>query len=75
MTQRLLRHIPTGILHAYQPAFAVRPDFEEVIDVETRVVEVTDVVEKPARRAKKAAAEVAPTDEAAIQADASRGLP
>ena len=40
MTDRLLRHIPSGVLWVYQPAFATRPDFEEVIDVP--VVEVAD---------------------------------
>lgn len=44
MTQRLLRHKPSGILHAYQEIYAVRPDFEEVedpnvIDVEAKVIE------------------------------------
>lgn len=39
MTQRYLRHKPSGIIHAYQDIYAVRPDFEEIIDVETRVVE------------------------------------
>lgn len=72
MTQRLLRHIPSGILYAYQPAFAVRPDFEEVIDVEAREVPATET--RPSRR-KKEAAPVAAVDEDALSADASRNLP
>lgn len=48
---RLLRHIPTGILHAYQDIYAIRPDFEEVINVEARVIEgPAPVVEKPRRK-------------------------
>jgi hypothetical protein len=55
MTQRLLRHIPTGILYAYQDIYAIRPDFEEIIDVESRVVE-EPAAEAPVKktRAKKA---------------------
>lgn len=45
MTQRYLRHIPSGIVHAYQDIYAIRPDFEEIIDVEARVVE-----EAPAKK-------------------------
>ncbi len=57
MTQRYLRHIPSGVIHAYQDIYAIRPDFEEIIDVEARVIE--DVpVKKP--RAKKPEAVEAP---------------
>lgn len=58
MTQRYLRHIPSGVIHAYQDIYAIRPDFEEIIDVEARVIEDApakkprlkkpDVVETPA---------------------------
>ena len=51
MTQRYLRHIPSGVIHAYQDIYAIRPDFEEIIDVESRVIEDTPVPKKP--RAKK----------------------
>ena len=60
MTQRLLRHIPTGILYAYQDIYAIRPDFEEIIDVESRVVEEpAPVVEKPRRKKADATADAA----------------
>ena len=52
MTQRYLRHIPSGILHAYQDIYASRPDFEEIIDVESRVIEDVPAPKKP--KAKKA---------------------
>ena len=51
MTQRYLRHKPSGIIHAYQDIYAVRPDFEEIIDVESRVIEEAPAPKKP--RAKK----------------------
>lgn len=51
MTQRYLRHKPSGIIHAYQDIYAVRPDFEEIIDVESRVIEDTPAPKKA--RAKK----------------------
>lgn len=53
MTQRLLRHKPTGILYAYQDIYAIRPDFEEIIDVESRVVE-EPAVETPAPKKTRA---------------------
>lgn len=46
MTQRYLRHIPSGIVYAYQDIYAIRPDFEEIIDVESRVVEDTPTQKK-----------------------------
>lgn len=51
--ERLLRHIPTGILYVYQPAFANRPDFEEIINVEAKVI---DEPAPKARKKKEAAA-------------------
>ena len=59
MTQRLLRHKPSGVLYAYQDIYAIRPDFEEVIDVESRVIEDAPA-EAPAKktRAKKSDASV-----------------
>ncbi len=49
MTDRMLRHKPTGVLYVYQEAFANRPDFEEVINVESRVIEDP----APAKRKKR----------------------
>ena len=71
MADRMLRHIPSGVLYVYQPAFAMRSDFEEIINVEAR--EVKD----PKPRSRKAADVPAPpaVDNDAISADASRGLP
>lgn len=37
MTTRFLRHKPTGVLYVSQPAFAVRADFEEVVEQDTHV--------------------------------------
>ena len=70
---RMLRHKPTGVLYVYQPAFAMRDDFEEVIDVEAR--EIKDPT--PAPRSRKVADAPTPpaVDDTAVSADASRGLP
>lgn len=50
MTQRLLRHIPTGILYAYQDIYAQRKDFEEIIDVEAKEIP-EPVARKPRAKA------------------------
>lgn len=84
MADRMLRHIPTGILYIWQPAYAQRKDFEEVVEeaapevVETPAEEVT----KPRARRVKAldpqpVVEVEPVvvEEERIQEDASRDLP
>lgn len=68
MADRLLRHIPTGVLYVYQPAYALRADFEEIIDVEAKEIPTP----KPRAKAK---AEVHKVDDEALSADASRGLP
>ena len=57
MTPKYLRHIPSGIIHAYQDIYAVRPDFEPVVEEA-----VTPKVEAPTikkTRAKKVTATVA----------------
>ena len=72
MTQRLLRHIPSGVIYAYQDAFAIRSDFEEVVTVvEAPEVKEPAPVKKPAKRPKY---EVSAIDEELLSADASRGL-
>lgn len=74
MADRMLRHIPTGVLYVYQPQFATRPDFEEIIDVEAR--EIPDPVEPTPRKTRKAAAPApAMIDEEKLAEEASRGLP
>jgi len=72
MADRMLRHIPTGVLYVYQDVFAMRDDFEEIINVETR--EVPDSEVRVARRAKPKA-EVASVDGEALGEQAGRGLP
>ena len=52
MTQRYLRHIPSGVLHAYQDIYAIRPDFEEIIDVEAKVIEDVPAPKKITRTKK-----------------------
>jgi len=69
MADRLLRHIPTGILYAYQDVFAQRPDFEEILDVESRVVE------EPAAKKPKAKKVEYKVDNDILGVEASRGLP
>jgi hypothetical protein len=88
MADKMLRHIPTGTLYVWQPAFAQRPDFEEVVEepvAEEPALGAEPVETKQTRRAKKTAqAEVvAPAveepaplfDDSSLSADASRGLP
>lgn len=57
MNNRMLRHKPSGVLYVYQEAFANRPDFEEIIDVESRVVDEPAPVKT---RKKREAVETAP---------------
>lgn len=54
MTQRYLRHKPSGIIHAYQDIYAIRPDFEEIIDVESRVIGTTVEIKGDTPAPKKA---------------------
>jgi hypothetical protein len=91
MADKMLRHIPTGTLYIWQPAFAQRADFEDYVPEPEPVVEAPAVVDAPAPKAKtsRKKAEAAPepepvvkyapepafVDEAALSADASRGLP
>lgn len=70
MADRLLRHIPTGQLFVYQEAFAARDDFEEIIDVESRIID-EPTVKKP--RAKRP--EVEKVDDETLGVEAARGLP
>lgn len=72
MADRMLRHIPSGVLYVYQDVFAQRPDFEEIINVEARVIPDPEV--RAPRRAKPKA-EVVAVDDAMISEEASRGLP
>ncbi len=84
MADRMLRHIPTGILYIWHPAYAQRKDFEEVVEEAA-----PEVVEEPVQEASKPRArrvkaldpqpvvEVEPVvvEEERIQEDASRDLP
>ena len=72
MTDRMLRHKPTGVLYIYQDVFAMRPDFEEVINVEATVVE--DPPPKPRRSRVTAGMEIPTIDDLQLGEDASRGL-
>ena len=80
MADRYLKHIPSGIIYIMQPAFAAREDFIEVADLAGAPMPgdgtPEPVVEKKprAKRAKVEADPLADID-AALSADASRGLP
>lgn len=84
MADKMLRHIPTGTIYIWQPAFAQRADFEEYVPEPAPTPEevVESVVTKP-RSTRKKAIEPAPeptpepvfVDEEALSADASRNLP
>lgn len=74
MSQKMLRHIPSGTLYVWQEVFAFRPDFEEV--VEPTPAEVAEPVTIPAAKVRKTRKpEPAVIDEEALSADASRDLP
>lgn len=78
MADRFLKHKVTGQVFVYQAVFAQRGDFEECADAqgtpmnvfegEFRVVVDDEAPAKPAKRNKRSR-----EDEAALQADASRG--
>lgn len=68
MSDRLLRHIPTGVLYIWQLPYAEREDFEEVEPA------VEAAPEPKPKRASKAGLQ-APVDDTSLSADASRGLP
>lgn len=76
MSDRYLRHIPSGTLYIWQAAYAQRSDFEEVADAPKAEAEDAP---KPKAKAKPKAIEpvepAAETNDAALSADASRGLP
>lgn len=82
MADKYLRHIPTGTIYIWQPAYAQRADFEEYVP-EPAPEPVVEAAPKPKATRKKAAAEPAPeptpepvlVDEEALSADASRNLP
>jgi hypothetical protein len=80
MADKLLRHIPTGVIHICQPAFEQRSDFEPY-EPPAPELEIP-VLTKPSRapRAPKQTEPPAPApapaiDESALSADASRNLP
>jgi hypothetical protein len=83
MSDRLLRHIPSGTLYIWQPAYAQRKDFEEVVEevVEEVPAEVVEPVKPRTRRVKAldpqpvVQSEVVVVEEERIQEDASRDLP
>jgi hypothetical protein len=70
MADRLLRHTPSGVLYVYQPVYAQRSDFEEVIDVESRVIPEPEVVTR-----RKPKPKVEAVDNEALSEEASRNLP
>lgn len=80
MADKYLRHIPSGTIYIWQPAYAQRDDFEDYVPEPEPVVEEAP---KPKTSRKKAAAAPAPeptpepvlVDEDALSADASRNLP
>jgi len=80
MADRYLKHIPTGNVFIYQGAFATRDDFEECADAQGTPMNVFEgeykVVEespKP-RKGRKPKVEDEDALDAALNADASRGL-
>lgn len=75
MTEKLLRHIPTGVIWVSQPAWETRSDFEpyEPPPVAEAAAEVAPPVEKPKKTRAPRPEPVAVPDEALSQ-EASRGL-
>ena len=74
MADRYLKHVPSGQVFIYQSTFASRDDFEECADAQGTPMNVFEgefkVVDEPTKKRGSRKKE----DEAALQADASRGL-
>jgi hypothetical protein len=70
MVDKHLRHIPTGIVYIWQPAFAQRDDFEDVLP-EPEAAEAP----KGLKRRAKPTPVVDAVDAEAVSADATRNLP
>ncbi|MFM6959556.1 MAG: hypothetical protein ACKOW0_00835 [Schleiferiaceae bacterium] len=77
MADKLLRHIPSGIVYIWQPEYAQRADFEEYEPELAAPVAAPAEAAAPKARAvrKKVESEPVVIDEAALSADASRNLP
>lgn len=76
MADRYLKHIPSGVVYILQPAFAQRADFIEVANLAGDPLpdgKDEPVAETKSRGKRKSGEVVADTD-AALSADASRGL-
>lgn len=76
MADRYIKHIPTGQVFIYASPWIGREDFEECANPAGDPLPAAEPVVNPAPRRRKAAAteDTTPTDDAALSADASRGL-
>lgn len=80
MADRLLIHKPTGVLYIWQHQFAQREDFEEVINVESKVISSDDeiprfVASKPVAAAGKKSKEKVAEPLADLGQEARKGMP
>lgn len=68
MADKLLRHIPSGVIYIDQPAFSTRPDFEPYEPPAEGEVAADAVVDAaPAVKKKKTKAELAAEADKAVQ--------
>ena len=75
MADRFIKHVPTGQVFIYAPPWIGRDDFEECLNAAGDPMPDPEVAVNPAPRAKRAPKTVEPSaDDAALSADASRGL-
>ena len=90
MSDRYLKHIPSGVIYIWQTAFAVRDDFVEVADLQGTPMNVIEgdfkvipnevVEDKPVKKGKRGISPVADelddllAAQQALNADASRGM-
>ena len=75
MADRFIKHTPTGQVFIYAPPWIGRDDFEECANAAGDPMPDLEVAVSPAPRAKRSPKVTeTPPDDAALSADASRGL-
>jgi len=73
MADRYIKHIPSGIVYIYAAPWIGREDFEECANAAGDPLPDEAPVVNPTPRRKRLSLD-APNDDAALSADASRGL-
>jgi hypothetical protein len=77
MTEKLLRHIPTGVIWVSHPAWETRSDFEPYeppVEVAAADAPVPEAPRKPRKPRAESVPEVVAVSDEALSQEASRGL-